>query len=105
FFSIFFSRGTENSLKSRFKTARQRLGKKTALVSYTFLLIAILSGAYIYHSTVYVNTYRTSDESELRQVAYEKQLKHYEFLPQPKITKVNLKADLYPMERDAYFEA
>lgn len=105
FFSIFFSRGTENSVKSRFKTARKKLGKKTALVSYAFLLVAILTGAYIYNSTVYVNAYRTSKEGELRQVAYEKQLKQYEFLPQPKVTKVNLKADLYPLERDAYFEA
>ncbi|WPR74560.1 ABC transporter permease/M1 family aminopeptidase [Algoriphagus sp. NG3] len=105
FFSIFFSRGTENSFKSRLINARKKTGKKTALISYAFLLIAISSGAYIYHATVYTNTYRTSKEGEKRQVAYEKQMKQYEFIPQPKITKVNLKADLYPLERDAYFEA
>ncbi|WP_373400390.1 hypothetical protein V8V91_12735 [Algoriphagus halophilus] len=81
------------------------MGKKTALTSYGFLFIALLSGTYIYQSTVYENGYQTSDEGEKRQVAYEKQLKQYEFMAQPKIIKVNLKADLYPLERDAYFEA
>lgn len=105
FFSIFYSRGTDSSTKSRITTAKNKLGKKTALTSYGFLFIALLSGAYIYQSTVYENGYQTSDEGEKRQVAYEKQLKQYEFMAQPKIIKVNLKADLYPLERDAYFEA
>lgn len=105
FFSIFYSRGTESSLKSRLQMAKGKLGKKSALISYAFLFIGLASGGYIFKSVVYDNSYQTSDEGELRQVAYEKQLKHYEFMPQPKVTKVNLKADLYPMERDAYFEA
>jgi ABC-type transport system involved in multi-copper enzyme maturation permease subunit len=105
FFSIFYSRGTDSSLKSRLQTAKGKLGKKTALTAYAFLFIGLLCGGYIFNSVVYDNSYQTSDEGELQQVAYEKQLKQYEFMAQPKITKVNLKADLYPMERDAYFEA
>ncbi|MFT7035226.1 MAG: ABC-2 type transport system permease protein [Cyclobacteriaceae bacterium] len=105
FFTIFYSRGTDSSLKSRVQTAKGKLGKKTALISYAFLLIGLACGGYIFKSVVYDNSYTTSDEGELRQVAYEKQLKQFEFMAQPKATKVNLKADLYPMERDAYFEA
>ncbi|MFT4855443.1 MAG: ABC-2 type transport system permease protein [Planctomycetota bacterium] len=105
FFSIFYSRGTENSFKNTWKTAKSRMTQKTSIAAYVFLIIGIAAGAYIFNSVVYENGFTTGDEGELQQVAYEKQLKQYEFMAQPKITKVNLKADLYPMERDAYFEA
>ncbi len=105
FFSIFYTRGTDSSFRSRIQSAKGRLGKKSVLTSYAFLLIGLVSGGYIFKSVVYDNGYQTSKEGELRQVAYEKQLKQYEFLPQPKVTKINLKADLFPLDRDAYFEA
>lgn len=105
FFMIFYSRGTENSFKNTWARAKGRLGEKTTLASYVFLIIGIASGAYIFNSVVYENGYRTSDEGELRSVAYEKQLKQYEFMPKPKLTKINLTADIFPYERDAYFEA
>lgn len=105
FFSIFYSRGTENSFKNTLRNAKGRLTQNTSIVAYIFLIIGIAAGGYIFNSVVYQNNFQTGDEGELRQVAYEKQLKHYEFMAQPKVTKVNLKADLYPLERDAYFEA
>ena len=105
FFAIFFSRGTENSFQNRFKTARKRLMNTSTVIGYFFFIAAIVVGAYLYKNVVYTNNYRTSDERTERQAAYEKQLKKYEFMPQPKITKVNIKADLFPYERDAFFEA
>ncbi|TDQ14595.1 peptidase M1-like protein [Algoriphagus boseongensis] len=105
FFSIFFSRGTEDSWKSRWQSAKSRLGTSAPKLSYLFLLIALASGAYIYQTVVYENGYMTPEEMTKRSVAYEKQLKKYEGIPQPKYTKVNIQADLYPMERDAYFVA
>ncbi|MCS5490620.1 ABC transporter permease/M1 family aminopeptidase [Algoriphagus limi] len=105
FFSIFFSRGTESSWKSRWQVAKSRLSKPAPRLSFLFLLVALISGGYIFNNVVYKNNYRTPDEGTLRMVAYEKQLKKYEGIPQPKYTKVNIQADLYPKERQAYFEA
>lgn len=105
FFSIFYNRGTDISLKNRISSAKGKLLQKTALTSYAFLSIGLLCGGFIFNSLVYENSYLSNDESEIRQVAYEKQLKKYEFMAQPKITKLNLKADLYPKERNAFFEA
>ncbi|OOG69433.1 M1 family aminopeptidase [Algoriphagus sp. A40] len=105
FFSIFFSRGTEDSWKSRLKTAKSRLSDPAPKLSFALLILALLSGGYIYQQVVYENGYLTSDEGDERLVAYEEQLKKYERIPQPKITKVNIKADLFPMEREAHFEA
>ncbi|WP_332912389.1 hypothetical protein [Algoriphagus boritolerans] len=103
FFSIFFSRGIEDSWKSRIKTAKTRLRNPAPKLSFAFLAIALLSGAYIFNSVVYENGYLTSEEGKERLVAYEQQLKKYDRIPQPKATKVNIKADLYPMERNAFF--
>ncbi len=105
FFSIFFSRGTEDSWKSRWHAAKSRLKRPATLFSVAFLLVALVSGAYIFMSVVYENNYLSIEEGKLRSVAYEQQLKKYERLPQPKYTKVNIKADLYPLEREAYFQA
>ncbi|WP_268035595.1 ABC transporter permease/M1 family aminopeptidase [Algoriphagus sp. PAP.12] len=105
FFSIFFSRGTENSWKSRWNSAKSRLGDLPTKLSFLFILIALLSGAYIYNTVVYENGYMTPEEGKMRSVAYEKQLKKYEGIPQPKYTRVNIEADLYPTERAAYFKA
>jgi ABC-2 type transport system permease protein len=105
FFSIFFTRGTENSWKSRWISAKSRINTSAPRLSFLFLAIALASGAYIYQTVVYENGYLTSEEGKKRAVAYENQLKKYEGIPQPKYTKVNIQADLFPMERDAYFVA
>jgi ABC-2 type transport system permease protein len=105
FFSIFFSRGTENSWKSRLNSAKARLKKPAHRLSFAFLAIAILSGIYIYQVVVYDNGYLTVDEGKERSVAYEQQLKKYERIPQPKVTKIKIQADLFPMERSASFLA
>lgn len=105
FFSIFFSRGTENSWKSRWQAAKSRLANPGTKLSFLFLIIAFASGAYSYHSVVYENDYLTEKETKKLQVAYEKQLKHYEGIPQPKYTRVSIQADLFPEERSAFFRA
>ncbi|TRX51395.1 hypothetical protein FNH22_24195 [Fulvivirga sp. M361] len=105
FFSIFFSRGTEVSFKNRLRRAKASLVSPSTVISYVFLAVAITVGIYIYSNVVYTNTYLTNDELEERQSEYEKQLKHYEFMVQPKITQVSLKADIYPFDRSAYFDA
>ncbi|MEM1407567.1 MAG: M1 family aminopeptidase [Bacteroidota bacterium] len=105
FFSIFFSRGSEGNFKTRLRQAKSMFVSPQTVVGYVFLAMALAIGSFIYSNVVYTNTYLTSDEQQERQAEYEKQLKKYEYIAQPKITKVSLKADLYPMERDAYFDA
>lgn len=105
FFSIFYSRGTEINLKSRLRLAKQRLTSPSTIVSYCLLLIAFDTGAFIYKNVVYDNGYLTVKENEERSAEYEKQLKQYELIPQPKFVRISLKADLYPEDRDAFFLA
>jgi ABC-type transport system involved in multi-copper enzyme maturation permease subunit len=105
FFSVFFSRGSENTFRSRWNTAKRRFMGAPQKVALVFLAIALASGAYIFQNVVYKRTYLTPDENEQRQADYEKQLKKYEGIPQPKYTAISIGADLYPMERRAEFRA
>lgn len=102
FFSLTFTRGTDVGFKSRLSQAKSRLFSSTALTSYGLLFIAFILGGYIFKTVVYTNPYLTEKDQEKRQAAYEKQLKQYEFIPQPKILDVNVHADIFPKERDAY---
>lgn len=102
-FSIFFVRGSETNFSSRWKTAKSRLKSPAIAVAMVCLLVAFGSGAYIYQSVVYKNGYLTIREGEKRSAEYEKQLKQYQRIPQPKVVAAFLKADVYPEERNAFF--
>ena len=102
FFSLFFARGSDVNFKKRLVQAKGRLTTSTAILSFVLLFISIGFGSYIYKTVVYTNGYITVKEQEKRQVAYEKQLKHYEFIAHPKVISVKLDAEIYPQDRDAY---
>jgi hypothetical protein len=99
--AIFFSvRGTESLLKTRFLIGKHRLSKPMVTFIIACTLIFSLSGCYIYYNTNMLNTFTTSDEQEKKQADYEKTLKQYATLTQPKVVDINLKVDLYPKRRD-----
>jgi len=97
---VFSVRGSEAVLKTRAKVGKLRLSKPLLTVGIFSFLTFGLSGCYIYYNTNIVNEYSNSDEVEESQAEYEKTLKKYEYLVQPKIVDVNLNVDLYPKERD-----
>ncbi len=103
FFSITYSRGAESNIKTRLSNAKERLLKPYALVAYSSLVITIIIGSFIFKNVVYTNNYLTPKESLNRSAAYEKQLKKYELIPQPKVVDIKLTADVFPKDRDVYF--
>ncbi len=96
---LFFQRGIVGGFRERWRVAMQRFkGWPRALT--TFFFIAWLgSGAFIYYNVSYLNNYYTQAETRNRTARYEKTLKQYEGLPQPKVTSVIMKADIFPEER------
>ncbi|MCC5944483.1 MAG: aminopeptidase [Bernardetiaceae bacterium] len=95
----FIVRGTETSLKMRFHIGKQRLsiGYLTTIGILGILLLS--TTAFIFYNVNIVSTYKNSKTVEKERVAYEKTLKQYEFIAQPKITDTNLKVDIFPEER------
>ncbi len=97
---IFSVRGSEAVMNMRWKTGKLRLTKPMLIFTIAVLCTFLFSGAYIYYNTRVINKFVKSDDQEDQQEEYEKTLKKYEFLAQPKITEVNLKVDIYPYDRN-----
>jgi hypothetical protein len=96
---LFWVRGTDNPLQLRIRAARARLTRGRAAAILAFTLLWIGSGAYILYNTNVLNRYLPSDEQEALQARYEREYKQYEGLAQPRITAVEIAADIYPDER------
>ncbi|MEP1032004.1 M1 family aminopeptidase [Ekhidna sp.] len=101
---VFAVRGSEAAMKWRWHIGKMRLSKPILTLIITTFLTFVLSGCYIFYNTNVENTYRNSDEQEALQADYERALKKYEFVLQPKVTSMNVKAELYPYERDYSME-
>ncbi|AZJ37051.1 M1 family aminopeptidase [Tenacibaculum singaporense] len=97
--ALLITRGTETHLIKRLKAIKYRMTKP--LIQY--LIVAGMLfwgiGSYIFYNTNILNDYWTNTEEIAFRVNYEKTLKSFEYLPQPKITAVNLKVELYPKTR------
>ncbi len=93
-------RGTETNLMQRIRASKNRLSKPLFIVASMVFLVFILMGSLIFYNTNILNTYWTNTKATEFRVAYEKELKQFEYVPQPKIVDVNLKVELYPSSRD-----
>ncbi len=93
-------RGTETNLVKRIKAGKHRLSKPLFKVTSIIFIAFVALGSFIFYNTNILNTYWTDSEATEFRVAYENELKQFEYIPQPKIVDVNLKVELYPSSRD-----
>ncbi len=97
---VFAVRGAEAAMKWRWHIGKLRMTKPLLTFGFTAFCVFGLSGCYIYYNTNVLNGYANSDELEALQADYEREFKQYEYLPQPKVTAVNMSVELYPETRD-----
>ncbi len=97
---VFSSRGSESDMAMRWKSGKLRLNRQLITYLLAFGVVFISSGFYIFYNTNVLNEYRSKKQSQKVQADYEKTLKKFKFLPQPKIVESNLKIDIYPENRD-----
>ncbi|UYZ57706.1 ABC transporter permease/M1 family aminopeptidase [Hymenobacter latericus] len=102
--SLLWPRGTETRFSWRWAQARSSMSPALRGVAGVALLVFAGMGGYIFYNTNVLNEYRTSDETEELQAQYEREFKRFEKRPQPRITAVNIEADIYPAERDVHFK-
>ena len=98
--SLVSVRGIETNLVKRIRAVKYRLSKPLFRFSGLVLLAFITVGGGIFYNTNVLNEYWTNSEATAFRVAYEKELKSFEYIPQPKIVDVNLQLELYPETRD-----
>ena len=95
---LLWRRGTDTNLRPRLARFGARLkGLPGGLLGLS-ALAWIGSGAFIFYNTNVLNRYQTQPEAEQLQADAERALLGFENLPQPTITHVSLKVDLFPQE-------
>ena len=101
--NLLWVRGREAGVRQRLRLTRARMSRPVVLTA-TLAAVAFLTlGGFIVYNTDVVNEYRTETEQRTLTADYERAYKQYEGLPQPRITAVDLDADLYPGRREADF--
>ena len=98
-FSIALTRrGAEDSWSARAKVAAQRLPRLVPALAF-FLVVAIASGSWYFFNSHVRNEFLNAKQRRAVQADYERNYKKYELLPQPKITAVDTKIDIFPERR------
>ncbi len=94
-------RGSDTRLAPRWARLKPRLAGMPGVWLGVAALVWLGSGAYIFYNTNVLNTYESSDDIEQLRADYEKTLWPRAQLPQPTITHVQMKVELYPRETRA----
>lgn len=96
---ILMGRGAETALRKRWMSGLNQIGKPLVVLSIVCAVLFIGIGGYIFYNTNVVNEFATKREQANFRADYEKSLKQFEYIPQPKIVDVKLKIDLFPSKR------
>ncbi len=94
----FARRGAEEGWSARRRLARLRLPRLIPAAAL-FLVIAAASGVWYYYNAHVLNEYLNAKQRRQIQADYERNYKKYENLPQPKVTAVDTRIDIYPDRR------
>ncbi len=89
-------RGRTDSLWVRVRALPRRLAGSAGLAMAGAVVVAAALGSFIFYNTHILNPYRTAEAEDIWTADLEKTLLHYETVPQPKITDVQLQVDLDP---------
>jgi ABC-2 type transport system permease protein len=102
--NMLWTRGVETSFKWRLKMMRMQ----SSFWSIGLLVTGLTAGGIglnqIRYNTHVADKFRSSKEEEKALAEYEKKYKKYDGLPQPRITAVNVNADIFPEERTVSFK-
>ena len=92
------SRGADVRIVPRLKALPRRLAGTAGVLASVLVAVFVGLGGWIYYNTNVLNEYRTADAHERWLVDMEQALRQYADAPQPKISDVAFRVDLYPRE-------
>jgi ABC-type transport system involved in multi-copper enzyme maturation permease subunit len=95
---LYWVRGRESGFRIRSMIARRRLPVLRPVL-LALVSMWLICGGWLFYNTKVMNTYMTSDEGEELSVEYEKRYKKYEGRPQPRVTSLDYRIELYPENR------
>jgi len=94
------ARGSETILKTRLQVGKTRLSPALLGFAGLALFTFVLTGGFIFYNTNVLHEYSDSDAQKEIRANYEKTLKQFEELPQPKIVDTYVEVDIFPETRD-----
>ena len=103
--ALFYNRGVSSSFKERLQLIPERLDRKTRFFVAGLLPLCLVLGGYLYYNISYLNEFLTQSENDDRAIIYEKTLKRYQDMPLPKVTRIKLEADLFPLKKQEFSNA
>jgi ABC-2 type transport system permease protein len=98
---LLWRRGGDLPLRARLRRAGQALRGQVAGVAGVALLALAATGGLAFYNTNILAGYRSKDAIVATQVEYEQLYGQYLTLPQPMVSHLELKVELYPEERRA----
>ena len=93
---VFWVRGGDREVRGSLTFARARLTGPILRAGGLAALLIVGLGGFIFYNTNVLNDYRTPREQEALLAEYERSYKRYEDAPQPRITRADLRVELYP---------
>ncbi|MEL6941608.1 MAG: M1 family aminopeptidase, partial [Bacteroidota bacterium] len=97
--SILKQSGTETKLSKRWRSGWIQSTLRRSKLVIVGLILFVSTGSFIFYNTNILNEYWTEKEKNSFRATYEKHLKPFEYLPQPKVVSVDLNLELYPSKR------
>ena len=98
---LLWVRGNETTLAARGRQARRRLARPMAAGLAGASALMLCTGAMIFYNVNVLQTYRTNDEEKALRARYETTYGPLADTPQPRLTAVDVRVDLFPERRDA----
>ncbi len=96
---LMWVRGKNLKLKDRFQIAKQRLDRRTIIITALLGILWLGTGGFLFYNTEILNENLNEEEADLLSVDYEKQYKQYENIAQPRIVEVTYDIDFFPEDR------
>lgn len=96
---LLWRRGTETRLRPRLARMPARLKGPAGAILGSALLVAGLTGGWLFYNMNILNRYETREDREKKLADYEKRYLQYEKVLQPSVTDIKMNVALYPRER------
>jgi ABC-2 type transport system permease protein len=94
-------RGRDRGLGARMRTARNRLTRPTLAIAGTATVLAVAFGAFVFYNTNVLNAFETGSDRNARRAEYERLYKRFAAIAQPRLTRITLRAELFPSDHRA----
>ncbi|UJH92359.1 hypothetical protein LZ575_07480 [Antarcticibacterium sp. 1MA-6-2] len=97
--NLFWNRGKESFFSKRVNKAKMNITGTTARVGIPTAVFIFILGGFIFYNTNIRNRYITADERIERKALYEKKYGRFDRIPQPLLSGIKLKGEIYPEQR------